>query len=90
MRCVYCCATLGHLQPTAWLVILTVFVIEKQYATERRYAIAKRTAWRHIFGYVLLNDWSARDVQRWEGQPLGPFNAKNFASQVRLQLWMDC
>lgn len=27
-----------------------------------------------IFGMVLLNDWSARDIQRWEGQPLGPFN----------------
>ncbi len=35
-----------------------------------------------IFGYVLVNDWSARDVQRWEYQPLGPFNAKNFATSV--------
>ena len=35
-----------------------------------------------IFGYVLLNDWSARDVQAWEYVPLGPFNAKNFASSV--------
>ena len=37
---------------------------------------------KHIFGYVLLNDWSARDVQMWEYVPLGPFNAKNFASTI--------
>jgi fumarylacetoacetase len=35
-----------------------------------------------LFGLVLLNDWSARDVQAWEYQPLGPFLAKNFASTV--------
>ena len=33
-----------------------------------------------IFGYVLLNDWSARDIQAWEYQPLGPFQAKAFAT----------
>ncbi len=37
---------------------------------------------RHLFGMVILNDWSARDVQKWEYQPLGPFNAKNFASTI--------
>jgi fumarylacetoacetase len=36
----------------------------------------------HVFGLVLLNDWSARDVQKWEYQPLGPFLAKNFASTI--------
>jgi fumarylacetoacetase len=36
----------------------------------------------HIFGFCLLNDWSARDVQAWEYQPLGPFLAKNFATTV--------
>lgn len=36
----------------------------------------------HLFGVCLLNDWSARDVQAWEYQPLGPFLAKNFASTV--------
>ncbi len=36
----------------------------------------------HAFGMVLLNDWSARDVQAWEYQPLGPFLAKNFASTI--------
>jgi fumarylacetoacetase len=35
-----------------------------------------------IFGYVLLNDWSARDIQTWEYVPLGPFNAKNFGSSI--------
>ncbi len=39
-------------------------------------------AWNHIFGFVLVNDWSARDVQKWEYQPLGPFLAKNFATTV--------
>ncbi|KAI1111694.1 hypothetical protein F5Y14DRAFT_424477 [Nemania sp. NC0429] len=36
----------------------------------------------HIFGYVLLNDWSARDIQTWEYIPLGPFNSKNFATTI--------
>lgn len=36
----------------------------------------------HLFGLTLLNDWSARDVQAWEYQPLGPFLAKNFATTV--------
>ena len=36
----------------------------------------------HLFGLVLLNDWSARDVQAWEYQPLGPFLAKNFATTL--------
>src|SRR6202030_1797297 len=36
----------------------------------------------HVFGYCLLNDWSARDVQAWESQPLGPFLGKNFGTTV--------
>ena len=36
----------------------------------------------HIFGMVLFNDWSARDIQKWEYVPLGPFLAKNFASSI--------
>jgi fumarylacetoacetase len=36
----------------------------------------------HIFGLCLLNDWSARDLQGWEYQPLGPFLAKNFATTI--------
>jgi len=36
----------------------------------------------YIFGFVLFNDWSARDIQKWEYVPLGPFLAKNFASSI--------
>jgi fumarylacetoacetase len=36
----------------------------------------------HLFGVCLLNDWSARDIQTWEYQPLGPFLAKNFATSI--------
>jgi fumarylacetoacetase len=39
-------------------------------------------SWDHIFGMVLFNDWSARDLQQWEYVPLGPFNAKTFASSI--------
>ncbi len=44
--------------------------------------IALADAESHVFGLCLLNDWSARDVQAWEYQPLGPFLAKNFATTV--------
>ena len=44
--------------------------------------IEMRSAPNHIFGMVIVNDWSARDVQKWEYQPLGPFNAKNFATTI--------
>src|SRR3546814_1643654 len=37
---------------------------------------------QHVFGLTLLNDWSARDLQRWESVPLGPFTAKSFATQI--------
>ena len=36
----------------------------------------------HVFGYVLVNDWSARDLQKWEYVPLGPFLAKSFCTSV--------
>ncbi len=44
--------------------------------------IAIDRAQEHIFGLVLMNDWSARDVQAWEYQPLGPFLAKNFCTSI--------
>jgi len=44
--------------------------------------IAVGDAAEHIAGYCLLNDWSARDIQAWEYQPLGPFLAKNFLTSV--------
>ena len=36
----------------------------------------------HVFGVVLVNDWSARDIQAWEYQPLGPFLGKSFATSI--------
>jgi len=44
--------------------------------------IAVEEAEEHLFGLCLVNDWSARDVQQWEYQPLGPFLAKNFATTI--------
>jgi fumarylacetoacetase len=44
--------------------------------------IAIAEAADHVVGFCLLNDWSARDIQAWEAQPLGPFLAKNFATTV--------
>jgi fumarylacetoacetase len=44
--------------------------------------ISTAKAAEHVFGMVLVNDWSARDIQKWEYQPLGPFLAKNFATSI--------
>lgn len=44
--------------------------------------IAVENTYDHIFGMVLVNDWSARDIQTWEYQPLGPFLSKNFATSI--------
>ena len=44
--------------------------------------IAVKDALEHVFGVVLLNDWSARDIQAWEYQPLGPFLAKSFCTTI--------
>jgi fumarylacetoacetase len=49
---------------------------------ELGFPIPVEHAHKHIFGMVLVNDWSARDIQKWEYQPLGPFNAKNFATSI--------
>jgi len=56
------------------------FVIGK--GTELGESISTTQAEDHIFGLCLFNDWSARDLQKWEYVPLGPFLAKNFASSV--------
>lgn len=58
----------------------TAFVVGK--GNNIGHPIAINQAADHIFGMVLLNDWSARDIQKWEYVPLGPFNAKTFASEV--------
>jgi len=58
----------------------TGFIVGK--ASQLGQPVPIENAWDHIFGMVLFNDWSARDLQAWEYQPLGPFLAKNFASTV--------
>ncbi len=50
--------------------------------TEAGSSVLIANAEAHIFGLCLLNDWSARDIQAWEYQPLGPFLAKNFATTI--------
>jgi fumarylacetoacetase len=49
---------------------------------ELGHSIAINDAEQHAFGFCLVNDWSARDVQAWEYQPLGPFLAKSFATTI--------
>lgn len=56
------------------------FIIGK--ATAIGQSVNVNEAEEYIFGMVLFNDWSARDIQRWEYQPLGPFLSKNFASTM--------
>lgn len=51
-------------------------------ASELGHPVSVAEADEMIFGYVLLNDWSARDIQAWEYQPLGPFQAKAFATSI--------
>jgi fumarylacetoacetase len=46
------------------------------------YPMTIKEAKDRIFGYVLMNDWSARDIQKWEYIPLGPFTSKNFATSI--------
>ncbi len=58
----------------------TAFIIGKSSAMGE--TITTENAGDHIFGMVLFNDWSARDIQAWEYVPLGPFLAKNFCSVI--------
>jgi fumarylacetoacetase len=58
----------------------TGFIVGK--ATDLGESIKIDDAPAHIFGMVLLNDWSARDLQQWEYVPLGPFNSKTFATSI--------
>lgn len=56
------------------------FVVGKK--TELGETVSASEAEDYIFGLVLFNDWSARDIQKWEYQPLGPFLGKSFASSI--------
>ena len=58
----------------------TAFIVGEGNALGAPIAIAD--AERHIFGLVLMNDWSARDIQQWEYVPLGPFNSKTFGTSI--------
>ena len=51
-------------------------------ASELGHPVRVEEACRHVFGVVLLNDWSARDIQAWEYVPLGPFLGKSFATSI--------
>lgn len=63
-----CRASLGH----AWQAAVT------GPSNDLGCPIPVDAATGHIFGLVLMNDWSARDIQKWEYVPLGPFNGKNW------------
>lgn len=56
------------------------FIVGKE--TKMGESVDTKSASEFIFGMVLFNDWSARDIQSWEYQPLGPFLGKNFASSM--------
>lgn len=56
------------------------FIVGKE--TQLGEPVSIKQAEEHMFGFVLFNDWSARDIQAWEYVPLGPFLGKNFASSV--------
>lgn len=56
------------------------FIIGKN--SDRGVPVSAQDAEDYVFGCVLFNDWSARDIQQWEYQPLGPFLSKNFASSM--------
>ncbi|CAH0589227.1 unnamed protein product [Chrysodeixis includens] len=51
-------------------------------ATRLGHRVTAKEAEDHIFGLVLMNDWSARDIQKWEYIPLGPFTAKNLGTSI--------
>ena len=75
-------ATSPEFAPTACLDFeLEVAFITGQ-ATELGEAVSVQDAEAHIFGFVLFNDWSARDIQKWEYVPLGPFLGKSFGSSI--------
>ncbi|AGW94275.1 MULTISPECIES: fumarylacetoacetase [Cupriavidus] len=56
------------------------FIVGKESALGESISTADAPA--HMFGMVLLNDWSARDIQQWEYVPLGPFNSKGFGTSI--------
>ncbi|WP_093026111.1 fumarylacetoacetase [Pustulibacterium marinum] len=76
----------GETQPVFGPTRLLDFELEMAFVTcggnTLGESISVENAEDHIFGMLLFNDWSARDIQKWEYVPLGPFLAKNFASSI--------
>ena len=76
----------GEISPVFGLSRLIDFELETAFITTDANVMGENIpvheAEDYIFGMVLLNDWSARDIQKWEYVPLGPFLAKNFASSI--------
>jgi fumarylacetoacetase len=70
------------LQPTARLDFELELGVVVGAGNQQGQPIPLPQAEDHVFGLTLFNDWSARDVQAWEYQPLGPFLSKNFASTI--------
>jgi fumarylacetoacetase len=72
--------------PTFWPCRLLDYELEMGFFVGPGNPMGRRVnmadAFDHIAGLVIVNDWSARDVQKWEYQPLGPFNAKNFGTSI--------
>ncbi|GJN88256.1 hypothetical protein Rhopal_001221-T1 [Rhodotorula paludigena] len=71
--------SIGESRALDWEFELGAFV---SHSTKPGTALSPSSAQSHIFGFVLLNDWSARDVQSLEMVPLGPFNGKSFATTI--------
>jgi fumarylacetoacetase len=69
----------GHTQKLDYEVELGIIVGKH---SQHTIPVPLKQAQEHIFGVCLLNDWSARDIQAWEYQPLGPFLSKNFMSSI--------
>ena len=70
------------LRPSSMLDVEVELGVVLGVGNERGRPIAVEDAWDHIFGFVVVNDWSARDIQSFEYQPLGPHLGKSFATSV--------
>jgi fumarylacetoacetase len=68
--------------PTAWLDVEVELGLVIGTPSTRGEPVTVDHAEEHLFGLVALNDWSARDIQAWESQPLGPHLGKSFATSV--------
>jgi len=70
------------LRPSAMLDVEVELGVIVGVGSERGRPVSTARAWDHLFGFVLVNDWSARDIQSFEYQPLGPHLGKSFATSV--------